>query len=191
MNSARQPAIIFALMLLLAAAGWYAASSSHLNFHLDDQTLSQIPDAVVKDLTYKQFDNTGKLVNELRTDLLLHIPLKDQHWLRMPRVKVIEADQSQWLISAKQALATQGGEAITFKRDVVVHQPANGKHAESTFKTEEIIYYPKTKLAATDKAVRFEQPGTVVQSRGMRADLAEKRVQLLHQARGSYQSKQG
>ncbi|WP_196211486.1 LPS export ABC transporter periplasmic protein LptC, partial [Legionella pneumophila] len=37
----------------------------------------------------------------------------------------------------------------------------------------------------------FEQPGNIIQSTGMNAYLDEKRVELLHKARGSYDPAKG
>jgi lipopolysaccharide export system protein LptC len=74
---------------------------------------------------------------------------------------------------------------------VVVHQEQGPNTQESTMTTEKIIYYPKEKKATSDLLVTFEQPGNTVQATGMTAYLAEKRIQLLHQARGKYVPKVG
>lgn len=69
---------------------------------------------------------------------------------------------------------------------MIVHQKSGSNNQESTFKTEEVTYFPKEKRATTELFVTFEQPGNIVESTGMNAYLDEKRVELLHGAKGSY-----
>jgi lipopolysaccharide export system protein LptC len=52
--------------------------------------------------------------------------------------------------------------------------------------TEKVTYYPKEKKATTNLFVTFEQSGNIIESTGMNAYLDEKRVELLHGAKGSY-----
>ena len=52
-----------------------------------------------------------------------------------------------------------------------MHQKPGEKTQESTLKTEEVTYFPKEKKATTILFVTFEQPGNIVQSKGMNAYL--------------------
>ncbi|MFO3150257.1 LPS export ABC transporter periplasmic protein LptC, partial [Legionella pneumophila serogroup 1] len=105
---------------------------------------------------------------------------------------IIKQDnQPAWEINSLRAKSFDGGKQITFIEQVVVHQNPGESTRESTLKTEEITYYPKEKKATTSLFVTFEQPGNIIQSTGMNAYLDEKRVELLHKARGSYDPAKG
>ena len=97
-----------------------------------------------------------------------------------------QANQMPWDIQSERAIAVQGGDEITFIKNVIIHQSQGKNNQESTLRTEKIIYYPKIQKATTPLMGRFEQPGTVVSSKGMNVYLAEKRVELLNRARGRY-----
>lgn len=191
MNAARQALTLALLMLALACAGWYFASSAP-KFKLDAKALSVLPDMIIYGLEVKQFNDKGVLVNELHTPMLTHVQAQDKHILKDPEIRIVQQEgKPAWKIESQEAVALHNGEEITFYRQVRVEQPKGENSPGSLLTTEQIVYYPKTNQAMTDLPVMFAQPGTVVHSTGMRADLAKQQVQLLHQARGSYVPNQG
>jgi lipopolysaccharide export system protein LptC len=190
LNAAKQAAWLFVALISLACSGWYYASSAPVR-HLDDQTLSKTADMVINNLKVQQFDANGRLVNYLQTPLMHHVPLNNTHWLKNPHVIIAQSDQPTWEIQSQQATSLNGGESITFNKQVVIHQQKDEHTQESTLKTEAMTYFPKDKLAITTLDVTYEQPGTIVQSTGMKAYLAEKRVLLMGQTRSTYAPNRG
>lgn len=189
MNAAKQAAWLFCLLIVLAGSGWYFASSSSVK-KLDDKTLSQSADTVITNLTVRRFDEQGKLINYLKTPQLQHIPAENTNLLKTPDIMVVQPGQPAWQIRSDHARAIHGGETIIFIKNVVIHQNKGEHSQESTMKTEELTYFPKEKLATTELAVSFEQPGSIVHSQGMKAYLADKRVQL-SRAHATYEPKHG
>jgi lipopolysaccharide export system protein LptC len=190
MNAAKQAFFLFATLVVLACSGWYFASSKP-HFRLDAQTLLSTTDTVMTNVYLVQYSAAGALANSLKTPLMRHTPKNNTHWLKKPHIVITQENQSAWEIDAQQATALYGGQKITFKDQVHIHQHPGPHNEESTFTTEQITYYPKTKHAVTSKDVLFIQAGTQIQSKGMRADLEKKRVKLLSRARGVYAPKQG
>lgn len=190
MIAAKQAAWLFVAIICMACSGMYFARPA-LVVKLDKHTLSTTTDMVINNLTVQQFDTDGQLVHYLHTPLMRHIPSNNTHWLTTPHVIVTQKTQPAWEIHAKTATALYGGQQITFNENVIIHQEKDEHTQESTLKTEEITYFPKDKLAKTHSDVTFERPGHHVQATGMNAYLAEKRVQLLSQARGTYEPSRG
>ena len=190
MNAAKQAAWLFIVLIGLAGSGWYFASAKHIN-KLDEHTLSTTADMVISQLTVHQFNTHGRLINYLKTPLMHHISSNNTHWLKSPHIIIAEENQPDWEIHAEQATALNGGQQITFNKNVIVHQKKDEHTQESTLKTESITYFPNDKLATTLLDVRYERPGNIVQATGMKAYLAEKRVLLLSKARGTYEPNQG
>jgi lipopolysaccharide export system protein LptC len=185
MNSGKQAAWLFLILIACACSGWYFASASPV-VQLDDHTLSRTNDIVIHHLTVRQYDAQGNLVHLLKTPHMKHIPLNDSHWVQSPHIIVTQNDKPAWDIRSREAHLIHGGEKITFRKDVVIHQPHDAHATESTIKTEELVYFPKKQFASTRVEIAFEQPGNIIHSNGMNAYLAEKRVQLLNKARGTY-----
>lgn len=190
MNTAKQSLLIVITLILLVCSGWHFLTIK-VGIKLDNETLSTTPDSLVYNLSVKQFNKDGQLTNVLTTPFMEHIPKGDVNLLQNPHIVIAQADQPAWDISSRKATAYDGGERITFMEQVVVHQAQGDKTQESTLKTEEVTYFPKEKKASTHLFVSYERPGNLIQSKGMNAFLDEKRIELLHQARGSYDPAKG
>lgn len=185
MIAAKQAAWLFVALICIACSGWYFASSP-IVLKLDEHTLSTTVDTIITNLTVHQFDSEGRLVNYLQTPLMHHIAANNTHWLKTPYIVISQQNQPPWEIRAQQATAHHGGQDITFHKQVVIHQNKDEHTQESTLKTEAITYFPKDKLATTLLDVTYERAGNIVHATGMNAYLAERRVKLLSQARGTY-----
>lgn len=190
MNVAKQAIWLFITIIILACSGWYFAYKDN-GLKLNKDALSSTVDTTITQLSVRQFNKEGLLINYLTTPLMEHIPQEDIQLLKTPHILIKQDDQPAWEISSLKAKSFDGGQRITFIERVIVHQNPGDKTQESTLKTEEVTYYPKEKKATTDLFVTFEQPGNTIQSTGMNAYLDEKRVELLHQARGSYDPAKG
>lgn len=188
MNAAKQAAWLFCVLVVLACSGLYFASSKPVA-KLDEKSLSQSVDMVITNLSVHRYDEKGRLINSLQTPEMQHIPANNTHLLKSPRIFIVQENQPAWEISSQQAQSIHGGQQITFTDKVIIHQDKSEHGQESTMKTEELTYFAKTKIASTDKTVRFEQPGSIVHSDGMKAYLNEKRIQLLNKARAIYEPK--
>lgn len=190
MNPSKQTLWLIFVALILTGSGWYFTHPAKIT-RMDEETLANTIDTTIVNLTVRQFDEKGSLVNLLKTPLLQHIPKDDVHLLQTPHIIIAQEDQPNWEIQSQKAKSLEGGKRIIFMEQVIVHQNADKKTQESTLKTEEVTYFPKEKKASTNLLVTYEQPGNFIQSMGMNAFLDEKRVELLHQARGTYEPAKG
>ena len=172
------------LIASLAAFAYFCISflKTEMTYTLTPQALATSIDTVINELTVYQFDDTGKLTHSLYTPELKHIPENDTHQLKSPQIKLIQANQADWQIDANHAQAIHGGSEITFFGNVIVHQDEKG----NTLHTEELTYYMHKKLATSNTNVLFKQPGSTVQSKGMRAYLDKKYIQLLSQSHATF-----
>jgi lipopolysaccharide export system protein LptC len=186
----RQATWLFLVIICMACSGWYFAGNP-IVVKLDKLTLSTTADMMIHHLTVHQFDVQGQLAHDIYTPFMRHIPTNNTHLLNTPRIVISEQNQPKWEIHAQKATALYGGKQITFQQSVVVHQDKGKNNAESTFRTEEVTYFPKDKRAITALDVTLEQPGHQVQAKGMEAYLSEKHVKLLSQARGTYAPSHG
>ncbi|QMT60744.1 LPS export ABC transporter periplasmic protein LptC [Legionella sp. PC997] len=188
MNATKQLIWLFFTLIILACSGWYYSHST-VKIRLDSETLANSVDTTIVNVTVRQFNPQGTLANVLTSPFMQHIQKGNVYLLQNPHIIVSQEEQPPWDISSLKAKSFEGGKQITFTGNVVVRQKKGTE--ESTLKTEEVTYFPKEKKASSDLLVTYEQPGNIVQSTGMNAYLDEKRVELLHQARGSYAPENG
>lgn len=189
MSSSKQAAWLFCMLILLACFGWYfMREPPHLQ--IDDKNLSRSPDIITTYIALRRFNETGKLIHFLESPEIQHIPENNIHLIQSPHIILAPEDhQPSWEINAQYARSIHGDEQIILQKDVRVHQNQTEHNPSSLMKTEELIYFPKTKLAMTDREISFEQPGSIVHAQGMRAYFADKRIQLLSKARATYEPK--
>jgi lipopolysaccharide export system protein LptC len=181
----KQPLAILCSIAILLLSAWHLHLSSES--HFNPAVLSKQIDMSISQLQVRQYNSEGQLVNQLITPLMQHLSKEDFHLLQNPHVFITKGKEPAWEISALEARSFEGGKYITFTKQVLVHQNSGKTSQESTLKTEEITYYPLERKATTPLFVSFEQAGNVMQSIGMNAYLDEKRVELLHRARGRYE----
>ena len=185
MNTIKQVIWLFFTLIILACSGWYYSHSIPF-IHLTHENLANSVETTLSHLKVRQFNKEGILVNLLTTPLLQHIQKDDVYLFQNPHILINQAEQPPWNIRANNAKSFKGNTSITFMGNVIIHQEQGNNTQESTMKTEAVTYYPKEKKASSDLLVTYEQQGNIIQSKGMNAYLDEKRVELLHQARGSY-----
>ncbi|MDP1602434.1 MAG: LPS export ABC transporter periplasmic protein LptC [Legionella sp.] len=188
MNAAKQATWLFFAMIALACSGWYFASRDTV-VKLDEQTLATTADSVVIGLTVRQFDAKGSLANFLESPEMQHIPEKNTNLFKSPHIVLAQENQPAWDIRSEKAQSINKGEQITFIKKVIIHQGKDAHTEDSTFKTEELTYFPKQKFATTALAIVFEQAGSIVHSTGMNAYLNDKHIELLGKAHATYQPK--
>lgn len=190
MNAAKQAIWIFAIMMVLACSGWYFASEKTPRPSLNAATLATTADTIVLGLNVRQFNTDGLLNSYLESKHMQHIPGQDIYLFQEPHV-IISQDKDPtepaWEINAQKAEAIEKGQRIVFRHKVIVHQGKGRSTEESTMNTERLFYFPQKKLATSDKAVVFKQSGSTVHSQGMTANLENKHVELLGQARIVYE----
>lgn len=179
------------LFLLCSVYSAWSVLDNKPKITLSEDKLATAADAFVKELTVVQFDKLGKLTHYLHSKSMTHTPLQDEHLLITPHIIVSEGDNPPWEIHAKEATAINHGQEVTFNNDVIIHQKSTQNTEGSILKTNSMTYYPKDKLAISLAQVIFTQAGNEVRSLGMKAFLAENRVQLLSNARGIYVPNQG
>jgi lipopolysaccharide export system protein LptC len=190
MNAAKQAFSLFALLMMLASLGWYFASETP-KLGLSAQSLSRTADAIVSNLTLRQFNTQGMLTHYLESQKMEHTPYQDSHFFQMPHIIVRQEGEADWEIYSQKAQSIHKGEQVTFTDQVIVHQAKGEKNEESTLNTEKLVYFPQKKLATSDKTVVFKQQGSVVHSEGMNAYFQDKHIELLGKARAIYNAKNG
>lgn len=186
MNAGKQALWFFTLLLTMAFSTLYYARTP-TSHKMDLETLATFPDALVTDLAVNQFNEEGRLVQQLKAPRMRHIPKNNRHIFQSPDILLSHGKQPDWHITAHTATALDNGKRIVFKKEVLMHQPAGAHNEPSTVRTEALTYYPKQKLALSATRVYFEQPGTRMQAKGMRANLADKHLQLLSKTHVTYE----
>ncbi len=144
MNAVKQAIWLFCTLILLTVLSFYMAKNSIINTW-DAIKLENIVDTVVLNLSVRKFDIYGNIVHKLYTPQLQRVPKNNSYYLQLPRVIVLNKDQSNWKISANYANTLYGFEQIIFHNNVVVTQKKLVGKINNIMHTEKLIFYSNKK----------------------------------------------
>jgi len=190
MNASKGITGIFSILVMMAAAAWFFLTESASPI-VDQDTLNITPDHRFTSLEIEQFDKAGNRLHALKTPYAHHIPGEQNLWLKTPRIWVTEVDQPVWTIQSQEAIISDDGQEVVFRNQVEVQHGAFKNTPAGILKSEMISYSPKTHLASTPLKITWEQEDNTIQAIGMKANVAEHHVDLLHDARATYRPAHG
>lgn len=190
MNNVKQATFTFIFIVSICCSCWYFVSNVP-KLNLYKPKLNNNFDSIITQLHVYQYSKQGILTNSLISPQVRHFPKEDIYYFKTPRINISKTDYPDWEIASEKAMATHGGKEIIFRQSVKIHQAKGSHNEETTFTTEEISYFPQTKIALTSKEILFKQAENQVQAIGMKANFDKKHIKLLHQARGIYVPNKG
>lgn len=177
------------ISLTLAAtcglAIWSALQSLRSTPTLSTQT-SDLPDAIMEDVTAVIMDKFGKPSLKIVTPKMVHFNEHDTTLLTTPEITIYHKSPKPWLITAKHAKATTGITHVDLWDDVTIHHPADENNPATLIKTPRLAVEPNKQTAETADLITLIQPNIVVKAVGMYADMNSGDIKLLSQARGEY-----
>ena len=185
MKVGRQAVWFFIFLVSCVSSAWLFITQPKA-LKLNKYDLLNTADIFIDVLTVTKFDSNGGLVHYLETPFLHHIPAHNTYIFKMPHIIVNQANKAPWDIRAQQAVALNGGQKISLKYNVIAHQAETAQTQASTLRSESMTYFPKKKIIISSADVVYSSKAYIVSSKGMKADLVNKHLQLLAQAKGAY-----
>lgn len=145
-------------------------------------------DAFLEDVTALSMSKVGLPQNKLISPRVIHYPIHDTTIFSKPHIIIYTKNEEEpWHTTANQGKSTEGKKIIELTDNVEIKQPAGPHNKEAIMTTKHLLFYPEEKFAHTEQAVKFTEPGIIVNAIGMNAYIQEKRVQLLTQTRGQHE----
>lgn len=145
------------------------------------------PDAFMVNAAYVSFDVTGKVHNQITMTKMTHLPANDMSEFTKPKIVIYDKDDQPWNIIADNGESQAGIEEVHLSNNVKVHQDAGKNNREITITTSHLTIFPQERIAITDQPITIIQPGEVINSVGLHADLKKSEVELLSKAHIDYQ----
>lgn len=174
------------LSVALTYSGWLILQSANNPKNLTNQ--ADTPDAFMINASYLRLDQDGNPHSRIYTPKMIHYAANDVSHFMSPHIIMYGKDDAPWDITSDKGNSESGVTQIHLHDNVKIHQPAGPNNNELTMTTTSLTIHPNTKTAETDQAVTIIQPGTVITSVGLQADLKKGEVDLLSQAKGIYEA---
>jgi len=173
-----------ALLLLLLAGALVSAWSAWIQ--RDDAVEVEAGPVrsgyVLHDFELVTLDDAGKESFSLKAPELRQTPGARTMELTTPLFLMPDHHGSHWEIRSRSGWVNEDSDEIRLRGDVVAVSPM-GASRPTTMNTEELDVFPNQNLATSSVVVTTTSPGTTMRGTGMRAHLADKRVELLSEVK--------
>lgn len=146
-------------------------------------------DFYLRDARVRQFDASGRLHQELASPELEHYPEPGRLQATRPQVTLLRDDEAggRVRISALEGEMLDSNERIDLSGDVrVFDEPDSGTSLQ--LETTRLKLLPEQQYAETDAPVRIISEQGETAARGMKAYFNERKVELLSEVEGRYES---
>lgn len=181
-----QKTLWFSLILLIGAGLSIFLMVSRENQTKENKTPNGV-NAFMIQPAYIDFNQKGLLHSQLDAKQMEHFVRLDMSKFIDPKILIYTEDRVPWHITSKYGRSQQGSKKVFLYNHVVLHQPQEPNHPETTIYTSELTVYPDRSFAETNKKVKITRPGTVIHGKGIRANLKTGIVKLLTKSRGVYE----
>jgi len=169
-------AIILVLLAGALLTGWHALKT---RLGADEATPAEArSDFILRDFEVITLDREGKESFSLSAPELQQTPGARTLELTTPLFLMPDHHGSHWEIRSKTGWVNETSDEIRLRGDVVANSPVGASRA-SEMATEELDVFPQKDLATSPVLVTITSPGSTMRGTGMRAHLADKRIELL------------
>ncbi len=139
-------------------------------------------DAYLLDAQITQFTATGSTQYQLQATRVSHFPDSGRTLLDSPQLIHYRQSKTPLTITAGDGELSPSGDRISFRRGVTL----TGLNGGARVNSETLHIDPQRQQADTDSRVIYSHPQGRFEGTGLRANLRDERVQLLHDVRGHY-----
>lgn len=178
---------VFPLVLLSLLAG--------LTYWLEKATTAQEanrranarhdPDYMVERFTVQRFNESGKLIQFLTADSMVHFPDNNVTEVTRPDLKVYREDNSTH-VTADHATLNQDGKEIQLKGQVHVVRPGTADIPTTVIDTPALTVYPDDDHAVGSAPVTITRGRDVVNGSGIDYRGKDRTVQLSGRVHGTF-----
>jgi lipopolysaccharide export system protein LptC len=177
---------VIALLLLAGAliSGWSAWVQR--DEEAPEPATPQRSDYVLHDFELVTLDAEGKESYSLKAPSLKQTPGQRTLELVTPLFLMPDQHGSHWEIRSQTGWVNEKSDEIRLRGEVVARSPM-GASRPTTVNTEELDVFPNQNLATSPAVVTITGPGSTMHGTGMRAHLADKRVELLSKVKLSHE----
>ncbi len=174
------------LIALAALSWWLQRSVEPVPQQVSEQTQHE-PDYYMDEFESTALNLEGKPAYKLYADNLKHYASDDSATLERPHLVVFRSEDEFWDIRAESGLVLNGGETVLLQGEVIILRITASDTEALQIYTSDLTVHPYVKYMKTAAAVKIKDGRGRTAAIGMRADLRQRRVELLSEVRGTYE----
>ena len=171
------------VMALIAAASFWTLSELDVDLFGSDATPGHTPDLYMENFVTTAMDEAGRPLRRVEAEYMAHFPDTDTHEFQRPYIVMYREEGPPWHVRSERGWVSARGDVMLLLGKVHIWRNNVSGLKELDIKTEDLRVLPEKEYGETDKPVLITTPSTETRGVGMKAHLAESRLELLSNVR--------
>lgn len=180
-----RPALAMALLLAAAAGSWALLFRASDKGAPEDEPAQLGVGYYATDARLSGTGDDGRILYRVSAVTVRQAPVDGSVGLDQVTIDYDPAARNPWTLRADAGTIPRGGKIIELDGNVVAETRA-ADVPRATIRTDHLSYDTRTDVASTDRDVTIDYAGSEVHASGLRASLADNRLELLARVRGTY-----
>ncbi|MCB1739738.1 MAG: LPS export ABC transporter periplasmic protein LptC [Gammaproteobacteria bacterium] len=143
------------------------------------RSVPHTPDYYMENFTTTTMDETGKPRRFLQAEYMAHFSDTDTHEFQRPYMRLYREAGTPWHVRSERGWVSATGDVMLLLGKVHIWRNSADGTREMDILTEDLRVLPQTDYGETDRPTLITTPTSETRGVGMRAYLAENRLQLL------------
>lgn len=180
-----------AVMIALALASFWTLRQLDVDILAPDTATRHTPDLYMENFVSTAMGPDGRPHRRVEAEYMAHFPDTDTHEFQRPYMIMYRAGAlPPWHVRSERGWLSATGDVMLLLGKVHIWRDNASGVKELDIKTEDLRVLPERDYGETDKPVVITTPASQTHGVGMKAYLAESRLELLKDVHTRYESAQ-
>ncbi len=177
-----------AVMVAVAAASFWTLRKLDVDLFGPGPGAGHIPDLYMENFVTTAMGPGGLPKRRVEAEYMAHFPDTDTHEFQRPYMIMYREQGEPWHVRSERGWLSASGDVMLLLGKVHIWRNDASGRKELDIKTEDLRVLPERDYGETDKAVLITTPTSRTRGVGMKAHLAESRLELLSDVHTHYEA---
>ncbi len=177
------------VMVLIAIASFWILRQLEPDLFGSRRTQRHVPDFYMENFVTTTMNKAGTPKRRVEAEYMAHFPDTNTHEFQRPDMLIYRPQGSPWHVRSERGWLSSSGDVMLLLGKVHIwrNTPDNQKHLD--IRTEDLRVLPEREYGETDKPVTITTATSRTTGTGMRAHLAQNRLEILNDVHTHYEPK--
>ncbi len=176
-------------MVVLAIGSFWILWQLEPDLFAGRRSQRHVPDFYMENFVTTTMDETGVPKRRVAAEYMAHFPDTDTYEFQRPDMLIYQPKGSPWNVRSERGWLSSSGDVMLLLGKVNIWRNSVDKQKSLDIRTEDLRVLPEREYGETDKPVAITTATTRTTGTGMRAFLAENRLEILNDVRTTYEPK--
>ncbi len=176
-------------MVVLAIGSFWILRQLEPDLFAGRRTQRHVPDFYMENFVTTTMDKSGVPKRRVAAEYMAHFPDTDTYEFQRPDMLIYQPKGSPWNVQSERGWLSSSGDVMLLLGKVKIWRNGVDNQKTVDVRTEDLRVLPEREYGETDKPVVITTATTRTTGTGMRAFLAENRLEILNDVRTTYEPK--